>query len=125
MPISTVIAPIAEGRLDEWREFHAELTGGRSGEWAESHRRRGITREIVFLWTGSGGPAAVYVVEGSEDGLALEFLAGSGNRFDEWLNGRLADLHGDLDFPARLSDTRPPDGAWRGWRGLMARLRRN
>ncbi|MCB2223436.1 MAG: hypothetical protein KQH83_04585 [Actinobacteria bacterium] len=118
MPASIVLAPIAEGRLDEWRAFHEELTGARRGEWAESQRRRGVAREAVFLWSGPDGPVAVYLVEGTEAGEALGALAGSTHPFDEWLRERFDGLHASLDFPVAMSDTRPRPESWRGWRGL-------
>ena len=113
MTASIVIAPVADGRLEEWRAFHAELTGPRRSEWAESQRRRGVTREVVFLWQGPQGPCAVYLVEGSDAGTALDGLGGGG--FDAWYRERMSGLHSELDLPARLSDTRPPAGSWRGW----------
>ena len=53
--VSIVIAPIAEGRVDEWRAFHTELTVTRRIEWAESQHRRGITREASLLLDGTLG----------------------------------------------------------------------
>jgi len=123
VPTSIVIAPITEGRLDDWRLFHAELMGPRRGEWAESQRRRGITRQVVFLWSDPDGPSAVYLMEGSEAGEAMAGLESSSDPFDIWLQGNFAELHGALEFPSPISDTRPPPGAWRGWRGLMSRGR--
>ena len=119
MTASIAIAPIPQDRLAEWREFHAELTGPRRPEWAESQRRRGVMREVVFLWQGPDGPCAVYLVEGTDAAEALDRLGDRG--FDEWYRDRLGDLHSELDFPARLSDTRPPPGSWRGWRSRRAR----
>lgn len=116
--VSIVIAPIAEGRVDEWRAFHSELTITRRVEWAESQHRRGITREAIFSWTGSSGPSAVYLVEGADAGDALDALGLSDDPFDVWLREQLAALHEELDFPVRLSDTRPSPSAWSGWRGL-------
>jgi len=118
VPASIVIAPIAEGRLDDWHSFRAELTGHRRGAWAESQRRRGITRQVVFLWSSPTGPSAVYMMEGADAGEAMSQLESSTDAFDVWLWGRFIDLHGELGFPAPVSDTRPPPGAWRGWRGL-------
>jgi len=120
MTSSIVIASIAEERLDDWRAFHAELTGSRRGAWAESQHRRGVTRESIFFWSGPSGPMAVYLVEGREAGAAMDSLGSSEDSFDVWLRRSLADLHDDLDFPVQLSDTRPPPGAWRGWRGMLS-----
>ena len=121
MPVSVVIATVSEDRLEEWRAFHSELVGARRGEWAESQRRRGITREAIFFWSSPSGPSVLYVVEGVDAGAALDTLGSSDHPFDVWLRGRFADLHQDLDLPGALSDTRPPAGSWRGWRGLRSR----
>ena len=118
MAVSIVIAPIAPDRLEEWRAFHAELMGPRRGRWAESQRRRGVTREAAFLWEAPSGPAAVYLFEGTEASEALDRLGAGGNEFDDWLRTRLAALHTDLAFPRRVADTRPAPGAWRGLRRL-------
>lgn len=120
MPVAIVIAPIAADRLDDWRSFHAELTGLRRSEWAASQRRRRITREAVFLWESPGGPAAVYLFEGDGADDGFDRLAAGEHHFDDWLRSRLAALHTGLDRPRRLSDTRPAPGSWRGlrsWRG--------
>lgn len=124
LPVSVVIAPIVEDRLDDWREFHSDLSGPRRAEWAQSQRRRGITREVAFLWSSARGPAAVYVLEGAEAGAALEDLGAGDDPFDTWMLERLADLHPEMDFPVRIGDTRPPEGARGGWRGLVSRRRR-
>jgi hypothetical protein len=121
VPVSIVIAPIAEGRLDDWRAFHAEISGPRRSEWAQSQRRRGVTRAVVFLWSSDDGPVAVYVMEGTEAGAALEDLGTGGGPFDSWLLERFGELHPQMDFPVRIGDTRPPEGARGGWRGLIAR----
>ena len=123
MAVSIVIAPIEPNRLDEWHAFHAELTGPRRSLWAESQRRRGVTRETVFLWESPAGPAAVYLFEGTEAPEALDLLGSGGNEFDDWLRTRLAALHTHLDVPHRVADTRPPPGAWRGLKRLRGWLR--
>lgn len=120
MPVSVVIAPVAEDRLEDWHAFHSELVGARRGDWAESQRRRGITREAIFFWPSPSGPSVVYVVEGAEAGAAMDALGSSDNPFDVWLRESLAHLHEDLDFPVAMSDTRPPAGSWRGWRALRS-----
>jgi hypothetical protein len=116
---SIVVAHITADRLDDWRAFVDELTTTRRPSWAESQRRRGITRESVYLWADDGGPAAVYVVEGANAGTALEALEASNDEFDRWYRERLADIHDRLGFPVRLFDSRPPPGSWRGWLGRL------
>lgn len=120
MATSIAVASLEADRVGAWQEFQAELTGPRRAEWAQSQRRRGITRELVFLLE-TPACSAVYVFEGTEADAALEALEGSSDPFDEWLLRRLAELHGDLIFPERVYDTRPGPGAWRGWLGWSGR----
>jgi hypothetical protein len=119
MAVSIVIAPIAPDRVEDWHAFHAVLTGPRRGEWAESQRRRGVTREAVFFWESPSGPAAVYLFEGVGADDALDRLRAGEHQFDDWLRTRMAALHSSLDVPQRVFDTRPAAGAWRGWRNLF------
>jgi hypothetical protein len=121
---SIIVAPIGDSRLEDWKAFLGELTVERRGQWAESQRRRGITREVIYLHAADGGSAAVYLVEGVEATAAIEALWSSGHPFDRWYRGRLEDLHGEFEYPSRLFDTRPPPGGWRGWRGLAGWRRR-
>lgn len=125
MTASIIVAPISEDRLDDWRAFLDEMTTDRRAQWAESQRRRGVTREVAFLWNGARGSAVVYLMEGVEADAALDALEPAGHDFDRWYRSRLADLHEELDFPARLFDTRPPPGSWRGWRAFGWRRRPN
>ena len=114
MAAAVVIAAIEGGKLDAWRDFRAELAGSRRKDWAQSQRRRGITREIVFLDTAQ--MAAVIVVEAGDPTAAFEALGESGDPFDRWYAERLSALHGEWRRLALVYDTRPKLGAWRGWR---------
>jgi hypothetical protein len=110
------IRPVAPGKLDEWRAFHAELMGPRRIEWAQSQRRRGITRQVVSLARDGGHAFAVVFTEGRDPTASLRALEGSNDPFDIWLMGRVRDLHGDA-LPSEVAlDTAPRPGPWRGWR---------
>ena len=113
MVAAVVVAPIEEGNLDAWRDFRVELAGSRRKEWAQSQRRRGITREMVFLDTAQ--MAVVIVVEAGDPAAAFDTLGESRDPFDRWYAERLSALHGEWRRLAFVYDSRPMLGSWRGW----------
>ncbi|HSM01687.1 MAG TPA: hypothetical protein VK960_04485 [Acidimicrobiia bacterium] len=116
MAASIIVRPISEGKLDEWREFHAALMGSRRIEWAQSQRRRGITRQVVALVHEGGTDLAVVYTEGKDPVAALQALAESNDAFDVWLMERVEDLHGPPLSSEVTLDTAPRPGPWKGWR---------
>lgn len=116
MAASIIIRPVEEGKLDEWGQFHAELMGSRRIEWAQSQRRRGITRQVVSLVSDGGRNLAVVFTEGRDPGAALQALEDSTDAFDVWLMERVAALHGDPLVSEITLDTAPRPGPWKGWR---------
>jgi hypothetical protein len=110
------VRPIADGKLDEWREFHAALMGSRRIEWAQSQRRRGITRQVVSLVQQGGRNLAVMFTEGRDPQAALDVLADSADAFDVWLMERVSALHGEPLSAETTLDTAPRPGPWKGWR---------
>jgi hypothetical protein len=116
MAVAIRINPIAPERVDEWRAFVAELTGPRRIEWAESHRRRGITRQVISMAEAAGQPMSVVVVEADDPRVADELLMSSTHGFDVWLRGRLADLLGAPVQVGVMYDSAPRKGPWRGMR---------
>lgn len=116
MPLSIEVNEIAPGRLAEWNDFVAELTGPRRVEWAESHRRRGIRRVVISTVGVPPHPLAVVLVDSADRPLAEQRLARSTEPFDVWLRERLADLLGASVEAALLADTAPRRGPWPGLR---------
>jgi hypothetical protein len=110
------VRPIADGKLDEWRDFHAELMGSRRIEWAQSQRRRGVTRQVVSLVQDEGRNLAVMFTEGRDPEAALEGLEDSTEAFDVWLVERVRALHGEPLSSETTLDTAPRPGPWKGWR---------
>jgi hypothetical protein len=110
------IRPVAPGKLDDWRAFHAELMGSRRIEWAQSQRRRGIRRQVVSLAQDGDHTFAVVFTEGRDPTASLSALGGSTDPFDIWLMERVRDLHGDALASELTLDTAPRPGPWRGWR---------
>ncbi|OFW66995.1 MAG: hypothetical protein A2Z12_06995 [Actinobacteria bacterium RBG_16_68_21] len=111
------LTPIAPGKADEWRALHAELMGARRVEWAQSQRRRGVTRQVVSLVERDRESLAVVFTEAHDPEAALASLRSSSDPFDQWLVERL-DAVLETSLPAtRILDTAPRPGPWRGWRG--------
>lgn len=109
------IAPIKAGMVGEWREFVAELRGPRRIEWAQSQRRRGITRQVVSLTEGEPALSVVYT-ESRDATTATTGLNGSTTPFDVWYRDQIERLH-ETALPAEVVfDSAPRPGPWRGWR---------
>jgi len=111
------VAPIVEGKMPEWRSFQAELSGARRIEWAQSQRRRGITRQVISLSMDGDRTLAVVYSETSDPGRAAQTLEASDDAFDVWFKEMLGELHeGPLESET-VFDSAPKPGPWRGWRG--------
>lgn len=115
MAATVTIAPIAIGKVDAWRAFVAELQGPRRIEWAQSQRRRGITRQVITLASGDPALAVVYTETGDVEASA-DRLAESEDPFDTWYRDRVRDLHVEPYDTEVVFDSAPRPGPWRGWR---------
>lgn len=116
MAATITIRPVTSGKLDDWRAFHAELMGPRRVEWAQSQRRRGITRQVVAVTRDGEHDLAVVFTEGRDPAAALRALGDSPETFDVWFMERVRDLHGEALVTEITLDTAPRPGPWRGWR---------
>ena len=115
MAADITITPITAGMTDEWRDFVADLKGSRRIEWAQSQRRRGITREVVSIASGSPDLAAIYT-ESSDHAAAAQLLNNSMDPFDEWYREQLSRLLATPLDVAVVFDSAPQPGLWKGWR---------
>ncbi|MFH1103911.1 MAG: hypothetical protein V1757_03055 [Actinomycetota bacterium] len=110
------LVPIESGKVDDWRALHAELMGPRRIEWAQSQRRRGVTRQVVSLVSDGGRHLAAVFTEAADPEAALRSLRSSSDAFDRWLVERLDDVLGEALPTTTIVDTAPRPGPWRGWR---------
>jgi hypothetical protein len=110
------LTPIAAGKLDEWKELHAELMGPKRIEWAQSQRRRGVTRQVVSLVMDDDRPLAAVFTEAADPDQALHALHESTEPFDRWLVERLGAVLDASMAVIPVIDTAPRPGPWRGWR---------
>jgi hypothetical protein len=99
----TLILPILPGKQEAWRRFCQTLLGRRFCEYAESRRRLGITKELIWLAQTPQGDLAVIYLEAPDPEYMLVQLGASDLPFDRWLRNQWRELHG-LDL------TQPPSG---------------
>jgi len=87
------VLPLLSGRQEAWRRFHQALQGSRHGEYEESRRRLGITKELVwFAQTPLGEMALVYLETEQPERVLLQLMA-STTPFDHWYRQQLLELH--------------------------------
>ncbi len=110
------VMKIRPGRAAEFDSFIRDLMGARRIEWAESHRRRGITRQVVCRAPVGGGDYAMIFTESTDSDRAYAAITESDHPFDRWLAERIADLFEPRIAVETLADTAPRPGPWRGWR---------
>ena len=76
MVATLYVMPVKPGRSDDFRVFVSDLMRSRRVEWAESHRRRGVTRQVVFLGhDGAGRDLAMVYSESPEPESAFASIA--------------------------------------------------
>ena len=99
-----LVLPVQQGRSDDAREFMRELESSRKGDYARSEERIGITKEVWFLATASGGDALVAYMETGDFAKALGLFSQSQDEFDMWFKRRMADCTGvDLNDPPAMT----------------------
>ena len=103
MAALTLVWPILPGKQEAWRRFCQALHGGRFCEYAESRRRLGITKELIWLAQTPHGDLAVVYMEAPDPERVLAQLSASDHPFDSWLRKQWRELHG-LDL------AQPPSG---------------
>ena len=100
MTAMTLVWPILPGKQEAWRRFCQTLLVGRSCEYAESRRRLGITKELIWLAQTPHGDLAVVYLEAPDPEHVLVQLGASDLPFDRWLRKQWRELHGlDLAQP--------------------------
>ncbi len=98
-----VLAPIKEGKLEDWKHWNAELTSSKKEEFEEFNERYGLTRHNVWLAETPGGPMAVVLHEGPGGDSFMQKLAQSDHSFDLTMKRTIEDFH-DMDL------SKPPPG---------------
>ncbi len=87
--------PIVPGKVEEWKAFTKELSGGKKSDYQASRKRAGIVRETVFLQKTPMGDFVVVVLEAQGDAaVAMAKVFASSDPFDRWFAERVKHLHG-------------------------------
>ena len=90
-----MFAPLADGKVDDWRRWVAELNGPRKAEFEDMNSRHELTEHRAYLQPMPDGSSAVLVIyEGPGADTFLPAVMGSDHEFDQWFVSNVADLHG-------------------------------
>jgi len=95
-----VLAPIKEGKLEDWKSWISGLTGSTKNEFDDFNKRYDITRHEVWLAETPGGPMAVVLHEGPGAESFMPKLGKSDHPYDKSFVKSVGDIHGmDLNSP--------------------------
>ncbi len=92
-----IVAPILPEKRDGWHDMMREITGPRYAEWADHHRRMGVTREVVWEQRFPGMDVAIVCIDGRDPDQILDKMAESDHPFDIWFRERIIDVSGYLE----------------------------
>ena len=96
-------APILPGKLEDWKQFNAQLDGERYKEFVALRERHGITRQRVWHQQTPMGDFAVIYFEGPGAESVMPGVGSSTDAFDVWFREGIKDIHG-------IDMTQPPPG---------------
>ena len=105
MTLSAFVAPILEGKLEQWREFIREIGegGSRHAAYLASRQAMGV-RERSFLQQTPMGALAIVTLEGDDPAGAMAKIAAANDAFTEWFVAQVQEIHG---FDLRQVATQP------------------
>ena len=90
-----MFAPLADGKVDDWRSWVAELNGPRKAEFEDLNSRYELTEHRAYLQPMPDGSSAVLVIyEGPGADTFLPAVMASDHEFDRWFVSNVAELHG-------------------------------
>ena len=104
--MSIVLAPIADGKLEKWRQWADDLQNGRGEEFKEFNSRYGLTRHSAWLAETPTGPIVTALHEGPGADNFMSALSASDNDFDVWFKQNLSECH-NIDFNEPLPGSPP------------------
>jgi hypothetical protein len=100
--------PLAADKLGAWEAWVAELNGPRKAAFDDMNARHGVTEHRAYLQPMPDGSFLVLAIhEGPGAENFLGNVATSGDEFDQWFMGAVANLHGmDTSGPMPPTATR-------------------
>jgi hypothetical protein len=102
MALYAFVTPVLPGKVDEWRQLVAELTGPRRKEYEESRRRAGLRKELVWDQTTPMGDFAVVIFDTDDFEGAFRYFATSKAPIDVWFSEKIMKgIHG-VDLSAGM-----------------------
>jgi hypothetical protein len=95
-----VIAPVKEGKLEEWKKWAKSFSGDQKKAFDDFNKKHGLTRHDAWLAETPNGPVVVALHEGPGAETFMMNVAKSTDKFDIDFKEKLAELHGmDLSGP--------------------------
>jgi hypothetical protein len=104
--MSLILAPIVEGKLEQWQQWAKDLQNGRAKDFKEFNSRYGLTRHLAWLAETPTGPVVAALHEGPGADSFMSKLASSDHDFDVWFKQRLNEYH-KIDFSKPLPGSLP------------------
>ena len=101
-----IVAPILPGKREAWHRMMREVTGPRYEEWADHHRRMGVSREVVWEQRLPGMDLAIVAIDGVDPHDILDKMTASDNPFDIWFRDTIISVTGYLE--AAPEEVPPP-----------------
>ena len=92
-----IVAPILPGKLEAWRQMMREVTGPRYEDWADHHKRMGVSREVVWEQRFPDMDIAIVSIDGVEPQHILEKMTASDHPFDIWFRDTIISVTGYLE----------------------------
>ncbi len=95
--MSLILAPIADGKMETWKQWATDLEDSRAEEFKEFNTRYGLTRHSAWLAETPKGPVVAALHEGPGADNFMSKLATSNHDFDVWFKQRVGEIH-NMDF---------------------------
>jgi hypothetical protein len=101
-----MLAPIAEGKMETWKQWATDLENGRAEEFKDFNSRYGLTRHSAWLAETLSGSVVAVLHEGPGAENFMSELATSDHDFDVWFKQKVNDIH-NINFSEPLPGSPP------------------
>ena len=98
MSSNLIVVPLLADKVDDWKQWVANMKENQKAEYEERIKRLGLTRERVWLQqTPDGGHLVTVLMEGDDVSGVMEKFATSEHPFDVAFRNFVGECHG-IDF---------------------------